>query len=103
MKMLRSGFLVLLLAVTSALCGCGSSFNQAWKTATAAPIPANSMEGPWIGSWLSKGNGHHGELRCVIQPDTKGNGDRTFLYHTIWGGVLSGNFVSIHHVKQNGP
>ncbi len=102
MKTFRPGFLVLLLAVASALSSCGSSFNQAWKAATAAPIPANSIEGPWIGSWLSHDNGHNGELRCVIQPDTKGNGDRTFLYRAIWGGVLSGNFVSVHHVKQNG-
>lgn len=102
MKIPRLCSLVLLLAGAFMLSSCGSHFNRAWKTATTSPIPANSIEGPWTGSWLSHGNGHHGELRCVIEPDTKSNGDRIFLYHAIWGGVLSGDFESVHHVKQQG-
>ena len=102
MTTFRSCSLFLLLAGAFVLSSCGSHFNKAWKTATTGPIANNSIEGPWVGSWLSRGNGHHGELKCVVQPDTRGNGDHTFLYHATWAGALSGNFESVHHVKQHG-
>jgi len=100
MKTLRPLSLVLMLACTFALSSCSTSFNRAWDTAIAKPGHAGTVEGPWIGTWLSHDNGHHGELRCVVGPDTKG--DRTFLYHAVWGGVLSGHFESVHHVKVKG-
>lgn len=90
---------LLLVVLACALCSCSTNFNRAWHQAT---VP-KGIEGAWAGSWTSHHTGHYGELRCVVQPDTTGNGDRLFLYHAVWGGVLTGNFKSIHHVKQTGP
>jgi hypothetical protein len=47
------------------LTGC-SSFHREWRAAIKQPIPANSIEGPWTGTWHSDQNGHHGSLRCVV-------------------------------------
>ena len=102
MKMIRSlSCLSLFLAAALGLSSCSSGFNQQWAAAMAKPIPAHSIEGPWQGTWLSKGNGHHGELRCVVGPES--HGERTFFYHATWGGVFSGNFKAPHHVSQLGP
>lgn len=100
MKMSRLPFLILLTASVLALTHCSANFNRAWAKATTSAH--QGIEGPWVGSWLSHHNGHSGELRCVVGPDSKGNGDRLFMYHAIWGGVLSGNFNSVHHVTQKG-
>ena len=101
MKMLRLSTLVLTIAAALCLSSCSTNFNRAWAQSSATSVH-HGIEGPWIGSWLSYDNGHHGELRCVVEPDAKGKGDHVFLYHAIWGGVLSGNFTSVHHVKQKG-
>jgi len=47
------------------LTGC-STFHHDWKAATSAPIPTNTIDGPWVGEWHSDKNGHHGSLRCVV-------------------------------------
>lgn len=31
-----------------------------------APIPTDSINGPWAGNWKSDVNGHHGSLKCVV-------------------------------------
>lgn len=103
MKALSFFLPLLLLTCALVLTGCGSSFNHAWTDAMHKPVPTSGIEGPWTGSWLSHTNGHHGELKCVVGPDKKGDGERTFLYHAVWGGVLSGTFKAVHHVKQDGP
>jgi len=67
-----------LLVLTFALLlttGC-SSFNREWKATAAAPPAPGSIEGAWVGTWLSDHNGHHGGLRAII---TKLDTDR---YHT---------------------
>ena len=101
MKMFRLHPLMLIIASALLLSSCSANFNRAWSKATASPVH-KGIEGPWVGSWLSHYNGHHGDLRCVVGPDEKGNGDQLFMYHAVWGGVLSGNFKSVHHVKQRG-
>jgi hypothetical protein len=53
------------------LTGC-SSFHKEWRTANKAPVPANSIEGPWQGGWRSEQNGHHGALRCVVTKTSEG-------------------------------
>lgn len=45
--------------------GC-SSFNHDYQLAMLKGVPKNSIEGPWIGSWQSAKDGHHGQLRGVI-------------------------------------
>ena len=58
------------------LTGC-SSFHNEWKAASKAPIPSNSIEGPWSGDWRSEVNGHHGSLRCVVTKTS----DTTYRAH----------------------
>lgn len=75
----------LLLALIPALLfttGC-SSFNRDYKQALLKGEPKASIEGPWIGSWLSDKNGHNGELRGII---TKLDDDRyeTRFKATFW-------------------
>ncbi len=58
----------LLLALIPALLftsGC-ASFNRDYQQALLQGEPKDGIEGPWIGSWLSDKNGHHGELRGII-------------------------------------
>ena len=69
-------FFALAMAVSLVgLTGC-SSFHKEWKAATKAPIPTDSINGPWIGEWKSA-NGHHGSLKCVV---TKAS-DTTYRAH----------------------
>jgi len=71
----RLGRPVVWLILLVALTGC-SSFNRDYKKALLAGAPRNSIEGPWVGTWLSGKNGHHGELRGIItQRDDQ-------MYHT---------------------
>ena len=67
-----SGFAFALFFLT----GC-SSFHNEWKAAMKAPIPSNSIEGPWSGDWRSDVNGHHGPLRCVVTKTS----DSTYRAH----------------------
>jgi hypothetical protein len=53
------------LLVILVLTGC-SSFNRDYKRALVGGVPAEGIEGPWVGSWLSDKNGHNGELRGLI-------------------------------------
>ena len=50
--------------------GC-SSFSRDWKSAAAPPAQGQTIHGRWDGSWLSKTNGHHGRLRCVLREKTQ--------------------------------
>ena len=69
----RSGGLLLLLAPLLLLAAGCSSFNRDYQQALLKGVPKDSIEGPWVGSWLSDKNGHTGELRGII---TKVEGDR---------------------------
>ncbi len=95
MKTARS--LAFLVLCTLTLSSCGTAFNREWSAAMAKPIPVGSIEGPWEGTWLSQGSGHHGSLRCVVGPQT--GHDRPFFYHATWGSFLSGSFKAQHHVS----
>ena len=72
---MKRAFILATFAVIT-LAGC-STFNKEWKAVTAAPPPANSIEGPWGGEWRSDKNGHHGALRCVVTKKS----DATYRAH----------------------
>ncbi len=61
-RLLKRFFLVLPALL---LCGC-STFNRDWNRAAQNPVPVNSVEGRWDGTWLSDVNGHTGRLRCLL-------------------------------------
>lgn len=64
------------------LCGC-SSFNRDWRKVAHQPIPPDSIEGRWEGSWISDVNGHNGKLRCLLthQEDSR---YRARFWATYW-------------------
>jgi len=90
------------LFVLSVLSSCGSEFRSAWKK---APV-TQGAEGKWEGTWLSAVNGHHGNLRCVVDnahhtqlsPDR--HVDHEFFYHATWKGFLSGSYKAEHQVRR---
>ncbi len=55
-----------------ALTGC-SGFHREWKRSALNPARTNDIAGPWSGRWLSHANGHNGELRCIITPNSETN------------------------------
>lgn len=57
------------LAAVLVLTGC-STFNRQWKAALAQPVAADSIAGPWQGTWTSQVNGHTGALRSLIELKT---------------------------------
>lgn len=64
---IRSNLLPVLAAFVAVLLltGC-SSFNRDYKKALLAGVPTEGIEGPWIGTWQSDADSHHGELRGII-------------------------------------
>lgn len=56
--MKKLGIFALLL-----LAGCGTTFHRDWES---SPKAAAGLEGCWDGTWTSDGNGHAGNLRCII-------------------------------------
>jgi hypothetical protein len=92
--------MVSVAAMLVLLCGC-SSFNKEWKAAIKAPIPHNSIEGPWTGEWRSEKNGHHGALRCVVSKAS----DTTYRahYHAVYWKILRYSYVAtLNGEKRNG-
>ncbi|MEM7383561.1 MAG: hypothetical protein AAF514_01325 [Verrucomicrobiota bacterium] len=58
--------LLLLFAITTLLCSCGTArFKRAYEQAVSSP-PTDGIEGAWDGIWRSDKNGHHGKLQCVV-------------------------------------
>jgi hypothetical protein len=65
-KLLLFAVTCLSIAGLSLLSGC-SSFESRWKAAGAnAPAAPHSLEGRWQGNWVSDGDGHQGDLRCIV-------------------------------------
>lgn len=52
----------------AALAGNCPHFRRIWHEALARPQIEGSLAGAWAGEWFSQANGHHGSLRCVLQP-----------------------------------
>jgi hypothetical protein len=96
----RFVFPLAILVVANFLSGC-TSFNKEWQLASAQPIQANQLEGPWEGFWLSDVNRHTGKLRCVV---TKKSDDiYRARFHARYGKLLSfGYTVSLRAQPQDG-
>jgi hypothetical protein len=78
--LILSCFVLLLLG------GC-SSFNRDWKE--AAQVPAQGVEGRWIGNWHSDYNQHEGPLRCLITQKDGG------IYHARFHAKYKSGFLTI--------
>lgn len=71
----------LLLGLMLPVNGC-SSFNRKWKAA-ADQGNFNRTASRWEGSWRSGKNGHHGQLRCLLTPESSTN-SRAHFKATYW-------------------
>ncbi len=99
---MRSATLTTLAVLCFAITSCSTSFEKNWRAALAKPVPTKGVEGPWQGTWLSHGNGHHGQLRCVVGPALDAKGTHSFQYHATWAHLLSGTFTAPHVVVPQG-
>lgn len=94
-------------AIGLALCSssCSTGFNRDWNLAATKNATApGSLEGAWKGTWLSKVNGHHGELRAVVTAVAGQTppSDYDFRYHATYKKILSGGYTARHHVDAKG-
>lgn len=63
--------------------GC-STFQREWNQTPSEVSKGFTMAGRWQGTWVSEKNGHHGELRCAMQP-LQENRYRAHFHATYWG------------------
>ena len=52
----------------AALFNSRSAFLQQWRYYENQPGETPGIAGRWVGEWISEANGHHGELKCVLEP-----------------------------------
>jgi hypothetical protein len=52
----------------AALFNSRSAFLEQWRRYEAHTAPAQGLAGRWTGEWISDANGHHGDLKCVLEP-----------------------------------
>lgn len=65
--------------VLAAIFNNRSEFERAWQTYRPAPNAAQSVQGRWLGEWVSQANGHHGELKCLLSRISENQLDGIFL------------------------
>lgn len=87
--------LLLTAIITVALTSCGiGPYSRSFKEATTTlPRPAPNVEGPWIGTWKSKVNGHQGPLWCIVHPTPGQPGRFDFRYRAGWGRLQFGDYT----------
>ena len=93
--------LVALAILPLVLTSCGS-FEKRWQESVAAyqAGEVDSPEGPWIGSWTTKTNGHTGDLRAIVSENA--NGEYDFKYHATWGKIFSGGYRVTYPATRSG-
>ncbi|MES2923840.1 MAG: hypothetical protein V4819_19960 [Verrucomicrobiota bacterium] len=87
--------LLLPLAAALAFSSCGpNSYTREFVKASAAlPRPPANAEGPWLGTWKSKVNGHTGPLWCIVKPNPDRPGHYDFRYRAGWGVFQFGDYT----------
>jgi hypothetical protein len=94
-----------LLLLPLLLVNCSSAdFNREWTAALADPHRGTPQDitGPWLGTWRSDANGHHGVLRCVVSHEDAKSGDYRFHYHATYGKMLSAAYGVTEQVQRKG-
>ncbi len=49
-----------------------AAFLEQWRLSERAQPDPEGIAGRWVGEWISEANGHHGELKCVLEPVSSG-------------------------------
>ncbi len=52
----------------AALFNSRSAFQERWRRYEAQSQRPQGIGGRWVGQWISELSGHHGQLRCVLEP-----------------------------------
>lgn len=60
-------------ALVTPLSGC-SSFHRDFKALDTTADATDDILGRWEGTWISDQNGHHGILRCIVEPHPEKSG-----------------------------
>ena len=94
--------LVLVLFSILAMCQCSGTFDKDWPAALAAQkaAPAQDISGPWIGTWLSQGSHHGGQLRCIVSQADAKTGQSKFHYSANFMHIASASYEVTHLVKR---
>jgi len=76
-----------------------AKFEREWRRLEAVPQFTTGIEGRWQGEWLSKHNGHHGQLRCILS--AQGNGEYNARFHATYARILRVSYrVALHGHKS---
>ena len=89
-----------LVVVGLLLNGC-STFNRDWKAAAVTAAPEDDVQGRWLGTWLSEGNGHSGRLRCLLTRDATGRYQARF--HAKYKKILGFGYTVPLTVETTNP
>lgn len=73
---------------------------RGWVAARKS-VAGDGLSGAWLGTWRSEGTGHHGKLRCVVIPDSKGKWE--YRYRATWSGFLCAGFSVRCDAVPDGP
>lgn len=113
---MRSPLLFAAIVVALGLSSCSIGYNREWTKAKqeAAAHPPKDMSGPWVGTWRSDKNGHHGDLRCIVSvvgKDGYGEGNdphrfhigqtNRFHYHATFMKFLSATYDVTHQIFRS--
>lgn len=94
---------LLLLIPLALLCSCGT-FERKWEQSVAdyRAGKVHSPEGPWVGTWTTKTNGHTGDLRAIVSRDEEKPENLEFHYHATWGKLFRGAFKVDYPATRSG-
>lgn len=107
--MIHKSLNAFLILACLALASCAASFNRDFKRSSELTCRHDRLgiTGPWEGTWRSEVNGHHGELRCLVEgcsllasmkPGVPGL--HRFRYHATFLGVFSATYEVSHIVRR---
>jgi hypothetical protein len=91
---------LLATALFLSLTGC-SSFESEYSKAAATTLPADSIEGPWVGRWESQAGHGNGPLRAMV---SKTGPDIYFArFRAGYWGVFEAGEETLLRVKSTNP
>jgi hypothetical protein len=86
--------------VLAAVFSNASEFNRHWSQDDFDSAAANGLPRRWEGQWISKTNGHHGALRCVLTENSPTEYAATF--YAVYGGMLRVCYTVPLRSQRNG-
>jgi hypothetical protein len=98
MKKEGSNVLRLVSHMLAAVFNSRTAFHREWNRCEGLIPPQESLEGRWIGEWVSDLSGHHGGLKCVLAPS--GPGSVRAYFHASFSGLFTVGYVTELQTEQ---